>query len=64
MATLFLVRHGRTKANADGILAGWTPGVVLDDVGRRQAETLATRFGSVPVTHARYQPTRPVPADR
>jgi probable phosphomutase (TIGR03848 family) len=49
MATLFLVRHGRTKANADGILAGWTPGVGLDDVGRKQAEALASRFGAIPV---------------
>jgi probable phosphomutase (TIGR03848 family) len=49
MATLFLVRHGRTKANADGILAGWTPGVGLDDVGRRQADALAGRFGAIPV---------------
>ncbi|HZC26506.1 MAG TPA: histidine phosphatase family protein [Actinopolymorphaceae bacterium] len=49
MATLFLVRHGRTKANADGILAGWTPGVGLDEVGQGQAGTLATRFGTIPV---------------
>ncbi|MDA3022217.1 MAG: phosphoglycerate mutase, partial [Actinomycetota bacterium] len=26
MTTLILVRHGRTKANTDGVLAGWTPG--------------------------------------
>ena len=33
MATVLLVRHGRTAANAGGVLAGWTPGVVLDDTG-------------------------------
>ncbi|MBM7788309.1 histidine phosphatase family protein [Tenggerimyces flavus] len=49
MATLLLVRHGRTKANADGVLAGWTPGVGLDDLGRGQAETLATRLASIPL---------------
>ena len=49
MATVFLVRHGRTKANADGILAGWSPGVVLDDVGLGQAEKAATRLAAVPL---------------
>jgi probable phosphomutase (TIGR03848 family) len=49
MATLFLVRHGRTQANADGVLAGWTAGVGLDEVGRKQAENLGGRFGAIPV---------------
>ncbi len=49
MATLFLVRHGRTQANATGLLAGWTPGVELNDVGRQQAEKLGTRFAGIPV---------------
>jgi probable phosphomutase (TIGR03848 family) len=42
--TVLLVRHGRTRANADGVLAGRTPGVLLDDTGRRQALTLRTRL--------------------
>ncbi len=50
MATLFLVRHGRTKANADGILAGWTPGLGLDEVGKGQADRLGTRMTGIPVT--------------
>ncbi|MFD2080445.1 probable phosphomutase, MSMEG_4193 family [Actinopolymorpha cephalotaxi] len=50
MATLFLVRHGRTKANADGILAGWTPGLGLDEVGKGQAEKLGARMAGIPVT--------------
>ena len=37
MATVILVRHGRTTANATAVLAGRTPGVVLDEVGREQA---------------------------
>ncbi|GAA5003473.1 histidine phosphatase family protein [Actinopolymorpha pittospori] len=50
MATLFLVRHGRTQANVDGILAGWTPGVGLDELGRQQAERLGARLEGIPVT--------------
>lgn len=50
MATVLLIRHGRTKANADGVLAGWTPGVVLDDTGAGQARDLATRLAVVPLT--------------
>jgi len=47
MTTVLLVRHGRTKANADGILAGHTPGVKLDAHGRRQAAELAERLSDV-----------------
>jgi probable phosphomutase (TIGR03848 family) len=50
MATVLLIRHGRTKANADGVLAGWTPGVVLDDTGSTQARELAARLAIVPLT--------------
>ena len=38
MPTVILVRHGRTAANAGGVLAGWTPGVHLDDKGNVYAE--------------------------
>lgn len=44
-----LVRHGRTTANASGVLAGWTPGVELDERGREQAATLAERLAGVPL---------------
>ena len=47
MTTVLLIRHGRTSANATGILAGRTPGVLLDAVGRRQARTLGTRLRDV-----------------
>lgn len=40
MTTLVLVRHGRSNANADGVLAGRADGVELDDVGREQARAL------------------------
>lgn len=47
--TCLLVRHGRTTANASGTLAGWTPSVELDDIGRGQVETLARRLADLPV---------------
>jgi len=50
VATLLLVRHGRTSANVSGTLAGWTPGVSLDDTGRSQATQLAARLGDLPLT--------------
>ncbi len=49
MPTLLLVRHGRTAANAGGVLAGRTPGVDLDDTGRAQAAALATRMSVLPL---------------
>lgn len=49
MTTVLLVRHGRTAANSSGVLAGWTPGVGLDDTGRTQVESLAARLGPVPL---------------
>lgn len=49
MATVLLVRHGRTTANATGLLAGRTPGVSLDDHGREQAARTGGRIAAVPV---------------
>jgi probable phosphomutase (TIGR03848 family) len=49
MTTVLLIRHGRTKANADGVLAGWTPGVGLDDAGKEQARALGTRLAGLPL---------------
>lgn len=47
MATVILVRHGRTTANASGILAGRTPGVGLDEIGREQARRVGERLAPV-----------------
>jgi probable phosphomutase (TIGR03848 family) len=47
--TVLLVRHGRTAANADGTLAGRTPGVGLDDTGRAQVAALAERLAPLPL---------------
>ncbi|MFD8593531.1 histidine phosphatase family protein [Kitasatospora sp. NPDC059646] len=49
MPTLLLVRHGRSTANSAGILAGWTPGVDLDDTGRAQAAALPERLAGLPI---------------
>ena len=49
MATVILVRHGRTTANASGVLAGRSPGVELDSVGVDQSERTAQRLGTVPL---------------
>lgn len=49
MTLVVLTRHGRSSSNADGTLAGWTPGVDLDDTGRAQARTLADRLAGVPL---------------
>jgi probable phosphomutase (TIGR03848 family) len=49
MATVILVRHGRTTANATGVLAGRTEGVTLDDVGREQAARTGERLAVVPL---------------
>ncbi|CUR59960.1 putative phosphoglycerate mutase [metagenome] len=49
MATAILVRHGRTTANATGVLAGRTAGVRLDDVGQQQAKATGERLGVVPL---------------
>lgn len=49
MATVLLVRHGRTAANTSGLLAGRTPGVLLDDVGREQAVRAGERLAGVPL---------------
>ncbi|MRJ78297.1 MSMEG_4193 family putative phosphomutase [Aeromicrobium sp. SMF47] len=49
MATVILVRHGRTTANASGVLAGRTAGVRLDETGRTQAARTGERLAVVPL---------------
>ncbi|MFQ4149237.1 MSMEG_4193 family putative phosphomutase [Arthrobacter sp. LAPM80] len=49
MATVILVRHGRTTANATGVLAGRAVGVGLDEIGRSQAALTGDRLAAVPV---------------
>ena len=56
MGTLLLIRHGRTDANASGILAGRTPGVVLDEVGRDTTKALSLRLKDVKVAQVVVSP--------
>jgi len=44
MATVILARHGRTAANATGVLAGRSPDVHLDETGQQQAASAASRL--------------------
>lgn len=44
---MIMVRHGRTQANTEGLLAGWQPGVFLDDEGAIQARSVAERLSSI-----------------
>jgi probable phosphomutase (TIGR03848 family) len=49
VATVLLLRHGRTTANATGGLAGRLP-VELDDTGRGQAQRVGERLRKLPLT--------------
>ncbi|QXJ19910.1 MSMEG_4193 family putative phosphomutase [Actinomadura graeca] len=48
MTTLLLLRHGLTAMTGPA-LAGWTPGVHLDERGRAQVSALARRLEPVPL---------------
>ena len=49
MTTVVLVRHGLT-AMTGPVLAGWTPGLHLDERGEKQAAAVAERLRQVPFT--------------
>jgi len=49
VATVILVRHGRTSANAAGVLAGRAAGVRLDAIGHEQAARTAERLALIPL---------------
>jgi probable phosphomutase (TIGR03848 family) len=48
VATVLLLRHGRTTSNAAGTLAGRQP-VELDDAGRAQAHAVGERLAVLPL---------------
>jgi probable phosphomutase (TIGR03848 family) len=50
VATVLLVRHGRSAANQGGVLAGRSPGVLLDEVGQQQVVATAQRVSALPIT--------------
>ena len=47
MTLLYLIRHGENEYTRTGKLAGWTPGIKLNDAGRKQAEALVERLQGV-----------------
>ncbi|MEP6598037.1 MAG: histidine phosphatase family protein [Actinomycetota bacterium] len=49
MSTVLLVRHGLTAITGP-VLAGHTPGLHLDERGRKQAAALAERIGVLPLS--------------
>jgi probable phosphomutase (TIGR03848 family) len=49
VTTVLLLRHGRTTANTAGVLAGWTPGVELDEKGTAQVQAVGERLSAVPL---------------
>jgi len=49
VTTVILLRHGRTTANTGGVLAGWTPGIGLDETGQAQVDAVAARLAPVPL---------------
>jgi probable phosphomutase (TIGR03848 family) len=71
VTTVLLLRHGRTTANTSGVLAGWAPGVHLDDIGHKQAADTAQRLRDLPLAAVVSSPldrcrqtAEPVVADR
>jgi probable phosphomutase (TIGR03848 family) len=49
VATVILLRHGRSTSNVAGVLAGRSDGVELDDYGQAQARTIAERLAPLPL---------------
>lgn len=56
MPTLLLVRHGRSTANTERVLAGRMPGVALDERGAAQAAALPARLAGVPLAEVVTSP--------
>ncbi len=56
MPTLILVRHGRSTANTEGLLAGRMPGIALDERGAAQAAALPGRLAGLPISEVVTSP--------
>lgn len=56
MTTILLIRHAVNDFVKTGRLAGWTPGVSLNDEGKKQAEALGQRLASLPIKHIYASP--------
>ncbi len=49
MTDILLIRHGENEYTRKGKLAGWTPGVHLNETGKAQAEALVERLAQAPL---------------
>jgi probable phosphoglycerate mutase len=49
MATFYLLRHAHSVANAEGRLAGQTPGVFLSPIGKKQARAIAASISQLKI---------------
>ena len=56
MTTILLVRHAVNDFVKTGKLAGWTPGVHLNEEGIAQAEALGKRLADAPIKHIYSSP--------
>ena len=56
MGTVILIRHARSVANADNVLAGQTPGVTLDPIGLQQSKNLANQLGDISIAKVFVSP--------
>lgn len=56
MTHILLVRHAVNDFVKTGKLAGWTPGVHLNDEGKAQAEALGKRLAEAPIQHLYASP--------
>src|SRR5215813_4965088 len=56
MTHILLVRHAVNDFVKTGKLAGWTPGVHLNDEGKAQAEALGKRLADVPINRLYSSP--------
>lgn len=56
MATVLLLRHGRTTSNTAGVLAGWTLGIGLDETGERQVADARERLKQLPIVRVVSSP--------
>ncbi len=71
MATVILLRHGKSTANGAGVLAGRSAGVGLDETGAAQAARVVERLAGVPLAEIVCSPmdrcaqtVAPLAADR
>lgn len=56
MGTVILIRHARSVANSENVLAGQTPGVRLDALGVIQSRELVDTLGPLPISQVFVSP--------